>query len=230
MENDRLAGTQHEARREAAPFAAAAALAYGALAGLSAWHGWSLYAPGDWWVWLVLAVPALLVVAAFLVGLGRLGVSEHRRESVIALLGILAAANLVGIALVIGSLLDHRETPTGAQLLASAFVILLVNMITFGLAFWELDSGGPVARAIADGRACPDFQFPQDENSELASPGWVPVLHDYVYIAVTNSIAFSPTDAMPLTHRAKLLMGVEAIIAAVTVLIVAARAVNILGG
>ena len=62
------------------------------------------------------------------------------------------------------------------------------------------------------------------------SEGWGPALQDYLYIAATNSIAFSPTDAMPLTHRAKLVMGVESFIAAVTLLIVAARAVNILQG
>ena len=112
----------------------------------------------------------------------------------------------------------------------SAGVVLFVNMITFGLVFWELDSGGPVARALQDKRAEPDFQFPQDENPQLAAPGWAPELNDYLYVALTNSIAFSPTDAMPLSHRAKLVMGVESLVSAVTVLVVAARAVNILGG
>ncbi len=117
---------------------------------------------------------------------------------------------------------------TGAQLLASAAVVLVVNVITFALVFWEIDCGGPVARALAERRPTPDFQFPQDENPQLARAGWAPALNDYLYVAVTNSIAFSPTDAMPLTHRAKLFMGIESLIAAVTVLIVAARAVNIL--
>ena len=105
-----------------------------------------------------------------------------------------------------------------------------MNVITFSLVFWEVDCGGPVARALADRRAAPDFQFPQDENPSLAAPGWAPGLKDYLYVALTNSIAFSPTDAMPLTHRAKLFMGIESLDRAVTVLIVAARAVNILHG
>ena len=108
--------------------------------------------------------------------------------------------------------------------------MLVVNVITFALVFWELDCGGPVERAMADKRVTPDFQFPQDENPELARDGWAPALQDYLYIAFTNSIAFSPTDAMPLTHRAKLFMGFESVVAAVTLLIVAARAVNILHG
>jgi hypothetical protein len=83
---------------------------------------------------------------------------------------------------------------------------------------------------MASTRTRPDFQFPQDENPGLAAPDWGPALVDYVYVSVTNSIAFSPTDAMPLTHRAKLFMGLEAGLSALTVLVVAARAINILGG
>jgi hypothetical protein len=82
---------------------------------------------------------------------------------------------------------------------------------------------------MASSRMQPDFQFPQDENPGLARPEWSPALVDYVYVSVTNSIAFSPTDAMPLTHRAKLFMGLEAGLSALTVLVVAARAINILG-
>ena len=100
-------------------------------------------------------------------------------------------------------------------------------MIAFGLSFWALDRGGPVERLRSD-RLLPDFQFPQDENPELAQPGWQPRLVDYVYVSFTNSIAFSPTDAMPLTRRAKLLMLLESSISATTVLLVAARAINIL--
>ena len=74
----------------------------------------------------------------------------------------------------------------------------------------------------------PDFQFPQMENPELAPPAWQPELVDYVYVSFTNSIAFSPTDAMPLTRRVKMMMLAESAISATTVLLVAARAVNIL--
>jgi hypothetical protein len=231
MSDERFEQAQHDARREAAP---AVLLAVGVdvlLALNSAWHGWRLYSANDWWVWIVLALPAAVLACVFLFGLGRMGVtSTHRRRVAVALLGLLAAANLGGIALVIGSLVHGGANMTGAQLLASAGVVLLVNVITFALAFWELDNGGPVARALSERRVRPDFQFPQDENPQLARPDWSPALNDYLYLALTNSIAFSPTDAMPLTHRAKLVMGVESVIAAATLLIVAARAVNILHG
>ncbi len=80
------------------------------------------------------------------------------------------------------------------------------DAIAFGLAFWELDCGGPVARALATGARKPDFQFPQDENPQLARDGWAPRLWDYFYVSLTNATAFSPTDSMPLTRPAKALM------------------------
>ena len=117
-------------------------------------------------------------------------------------------------------------TPEQLALLGAATA---ANVITYALVFWELDNGGPIARALAESRDRPDFQFPQDENGELAPPGWAPALVDYLYLSLTNSVAFSPTDAMPLTHSAKLFMGLEASISLVTVLVVAARAINVLG-
>ena len=156
------------ARREAAPAVLVAALADVVLAFVSAWRGWHLYQGSYWWVWLLLALPALALFVVFLLGLGRLGVSsEHRRKVAITLLGAVAFANLAGIALVIVSLLNGGGNMTGGQLLASAVVVLLVNIITFGLIFWELDCGGPVRRLSSD-RARPDFQFPQDDNPQLA--------------------------------------------------------------
>jgi hypothetical protein len=231
VSDERLEQAQHDARREAAPVVLVAAGVDVLLALASAWHNWRLYSANDWWAWILLALPAAVLACVFLFGLGRMGVtSRHRRTAAVTLLVLLAVANLAGIGLVIGSLLHGGAHMTGPQLLASAGVVLVVNAITFGLIFWELDNGGPVTRALAPQRTRPDFQFPQDENPQLARPDWSPALNDYLYLALTNSIAFSPTDAMPLTHRAKLLMGVESVIAAATVLIVAARAVNILHG
>jgi hypothetical protein len=228
---NQLEQTRRVARREAAPFVLIAVAADLLLALGSWWHDWRLYSASDWWIWLILALPALLLAIVFALGIGRLGVSSrHRRKAAVMLLGLLAAANFFAVGLVLGSLAGGGGTMTGLQLLATAAVVLTVNIITFALIFWELDCGGPVARATADRRVTPDFQFPQDENPELAPKGWGPTLEDYLYIAATNSIAFSPTDAMPLTHRAKLVMGAESFVAAVTLLIVAARAVNILQG
>ena len=72
-----------------------------------------------------------------------------------------------------------------------------------------------------------DFRFPQDDDQDTEV--WKPQVWDYLYVSLTNSIAFSPTDTMPLSLRAKGLMGLESFVSAVTVLLVAARAVNVLG-
>jgi hypothetical protein len=107
-------------------------------------------------------------------------------------------------------------------------VVWVTNVIVFGLCFWTLDAGGPAERAGA-GRRDPDFRFPQDEQSPRAREGWEPAFEDYLYVATTNGIAFSPTDAMPLTLPAKRLMALESLISVAAVLIIAARAVNVIG-
>ena len=122
---------------------------------------------------------------------------------------------------------NNGNEHNGAELLLKGVAIWGTNFVAFGLWFWELDGGGPTARRQAPGQPA-DFQFPQQENPSLAAPGWHPRLFDYVYIAFTNAVAFSPTDAMPLSQRAKLLMLLESAASALTVLLVAARAVNIL--
>jgi hypothetical protein len=227
MDDAKLRQAAREVRHEAAPFAIAIMLANACLAIVSWKAGWELFGRSDWWLWLVVGALSVPLVAVFALGPQRLGLDHLRRELAFALLGLLWAGTTLGIACVIVSLMHWR--PSGGQLLASAAVVLFTNVVTFSLVFWELDSGGPVKRAMAASRGRPDFQFPQDENPQLAPRTWSPALIDYVYVSVTNSIAFSPTDAMPLTHRAKLLMALEAGISAVTVLVVAARAINILG-
>ena len=120
----------------------------------------------------MLALPAVALAVVFLLGLGRLGISsEHRRKGAVVLLGLLATANLVGIALVLGSLLAGHEDLRGDQLLASAGVVLFVNVVTFGLVFWELDAGGPVRRALAESRGSPGLPVPAGRESGAGEPG-----------------------------------------------------------
>jgi hypothetical protein len=175
-----------------------------------------------WWTWLLLAVP----VAALLASLLRLAPHEtarHRRLGLL-MLGFVIIANTIALASLVGSLLTQQ--PTGAELLIKAVAIWFANVVTFGLWLWELDGGGPLQRA--QGRDRVELQFPQDENPGLAEPGWHPRLIDYVYVSLTNSIAFSPTDAMPLARRVKLVMAAETVVSVAVTLLVAARAVNVL--
>jgi uncharacterized membrane protein len=190
---------------------------------------------GDWkliglpgWVWLIATLPeaALLVALAWSVPRHRLEQMGRRRTVALALVGVITAANALALAALIASLLSAHEK-SGAELLLKGATIWSTNVVTFGLLFWELDRGGPIRRGAHDPPP-PDFQFPQDENPELAEPNWHPRLIDYVYLSYTNATAFSPTDAMPLTRRMKMLMLAGSAISAITVLLVAARAVNIL--
>lgn len=219
---------QYEGRREAAPVALVALLVLVALATVSRAHRWELVGL-PWWIWLVVAVPSLLLTTDLLLAPRGIGFVRSRGGA-LALLGLLLAGNFATLALVVGGLVTAGSgTLSGGELLLTGFAIWTTNVVVFALLFWELEAGGPVARLRADGRPAPDFQFPQDENPQLAPSGWQPQVWDYVYLSLTNSIAFSPTDAMPLTLRAKAAMGVGSAISATTILLVAARAVNVLG-
>jgi hypothetical protein len=226
---DRLQAAAREARDDAAPFALGAAGILIVLAFVSLHANWELLGHQLWWMWLIVAAPYVLLSATLLFGLGRLLRHDRRREIVIGLLGVVWFFNVLGVLVLVVSLVSHTAVNiTGRQLLMSGGVVWLANAIAFGLAYWELDSGGPVARALAEEPRKPDFQFPQDENPQLAREGWAPRLLDYFYVSLTNAMAFSPTDAMPLTRPAKTLMAAESTLSAVTILLVAARAVNIL--
>jgi hypothetical protein len=218
-----------QGRREAAPAALVMLLVFGVLAVVSWARGWELLGL-QWWIWLVVAVPVLLLtIDLALAYRGRRGLVRSRRAALV-LLGVLLVGNFAALALLVASLVTANTSDlSGGELLLTGFAIWAADVIVFGLSFWEMEAGGPAARLQAATRTTPDFQFPQDGNPQLASEDWRPHAWDYVYVSLTNAIAFSPTDTMPLTLRAKALMGLESALSAVTVLLVAARAVNILG-
>lgn len=216
---------RYEARREAAPVLGLALAVLVVLAFVSWAEGWELLNHVRWWFWLVLALPELLLFADLLVP-GRV---VRTRRFALVLIGILVAGNLVNLLILVAGLVSTSTAQLGGgELLLTGAAIWITNVIVFGLWFWELDDGGPVARSKHP-RAKPDFQFSQDENPGLAADGWSPEVWDYLYVSLTNSIAFSPTDAMPLTRHAKGLMALGSAISVVAVLLVAARAVNVLG-
>ncbi len=218
-----------EARDDASPFALAASAILVALGLVSMQANWELLGHQLWWIWLVAAAPYVLLAATLLFAIGRLAEHDRRREIVIGVLGLVWLSNVLSVGVLVISLVSNSAVHiTGRQLLLSGGVVWLVSVIAFGLAYWELDSGGPVHRAMAATRSKPDFQFPQDENPDLSREGWTPRLWDYFYVSLTNAMAFSPTDAMPLTRAAKTIMASESTLSAITILLVAARAVNIL--
>jgi uncharacterized membrane protein len=187
------------------------------------WLTWQFH----WWIWLI-AVPqelALLVLLSWHRPRQRLEEIGMRRTVSLMLLALVAAANALLVVAVISSLLQGQEK-SGSELLLKGASVWSTNVVAFGIAYWALDRGGPVRR-LRRNPPLPDFQFPQMENPQLAPRDWQPALVDYLYVSFTNSIAFSPTDAMPLTRRAKRLMLAESSLSALIVLLVTARAVNI---
>ncbi|MFI5980135.1 hypothetical protein ACIBEA_04575 [Streptomyces sp. NPDC051555] len=156
----------------------------------------------------------------------------------LSLVFLIAASNLVALGLLVDQLV-HAKVEDGRSLLIAALQVWLTNIIVFGLGYWELDRGGPVSRTQLPRSELPlaDFRFSQDENDDAVgevadgaskASDWVPTLVDYLYVSVTNSTAFSPTDTMPLSPRAKLMMAVQSVAALLTSLLVIARAVSIL--
>jgi hypothetical protein len=215
-----------ESRWEAAPAVGLVIALQVLLASVSRAEGWKL-AGLPWWVSLISVPPeiALLIPLAWHRPRHRLEQLGHRRTVALTLLGVISLTNGLLLTALLTSLIRGDEKSAG-QLLLKAITVWATNVIAFGLWYWGFDRGGPVRRFQPDPPQ-PDFQFPQTENPQLAEAGWYPHLLDYIYISFTNAIAFSPTDAMPLSRRAKLLMLTESAISAVTVLLVAARAVNI---
>lgn len=154
--------------------------------------------------------------------------SKGRRILTVAFIGLINLANVASLALLVSQLLRHTSRFDGTTLIEASFGIWFTNVIVFGLWYWELDRGGPYARRQPRCRE-PDFQFPQMVNPDLAPRGWAPQFIDYLYLALTNAVAFSPTDVMPLTPWAKILMSIQSLASLLTIALVAARAVNILG-
>jgi uncharacterized membrane protein len=149
------------------------------------------------------------------------------RMLALGLLAFTAAANGTSLVLLVQELLSRTPHMSGRQLLAGALIVWLSNVIVFALLFWELDRGGPRARERGD-RDVPDFLFPQMTDAKELMPGWQPAFSDYLYTSSTNATAFSPTDTMPITGTAKLLMSAQSLSSFVLVVLVTARAVNIL--
>ena len=215
----------HEARTEAVVVLGVDVALLGGLAVVDKAKDWDIV-DLPWWAWLVIASPALvLMIMLLVVPLAELSPGRVRNGSV-ALLGLLVAADVVAVGVLLAALAGSDAASLSAgELLAHGAVVWLTNIITFGLLFWMLDEGGPRVRAER-GRLDPDFQFPQDAGRRS---DWGPRLSDYLYVSLTNAIAVSPTDTMPLTRRAKGLMAVESLISYAVVILVVARAVNVLG-
>ena len=141
---------------------------------------------------------------------------------------VVGATTVENLAVLIRSIVTRTSPLSGIQLFSSSIAAWVTNVLIFSLLYWTIDCGGPEARVNAEG-VRPDWLFPQLEAREVSPPEWCPTYVDYLFLAYCTATAFSPTDALPLTNRAKLLMMLESSISLATIVVVAARAINILG-
>lgn len=181
-------------------------------------------------VWVVPALEGVLLLGLLTAEPGRLTPqSKDLRLVSIALIAVVSLSNAVALARLIDRLVNGTGG-LGRDLLAQAAGVWVTNVVVFALTYWELDRGGPLGRAGARAApAHPDLWFPQDGDAQAAAPAdWQPTFVDYLFVSITTSTAFSPTDTMPLTARAKLLQATQGLLSLLTVGLVAARAVNIL--
>jgi hypothetical protein len=182
--------------------------------------------------WILAGVVAFLVVAATW---ARKHHMRHANNVLgFSVLGVLTLGLLWGVGALIMGLVKHRAQ--AEQLLQAAAVLWFTNVIVFASWYWRLDAGGPNARERRDAHTEGAFLFPQmtfaaptaTDVTIAQEEGWRPHFVDYLFVAFNTSTAFSPTDAPVLSKWAKLAMMMQAIISFTTVVLIAARAVNIL--
>ncbi|WP_414684963.1 hypothetical protein [Mycobacterium sp.] len=179
--------------------------------------------------WPLIAMEVLLLVV--LVALNPVRLARPTLTGKYAswiLLAAITADNTLSAAVLDVRIISGEVSNDAALLLGSGAAIFVTNVIVFGIWYWELDRGGPFAR-LEGAKAYPDFMFPQMDNPKVAKPDWRPTFVDYLYVSITNVMAFSPTDTMPLSRWAKMMMTVQALVALTTAGLVIARAVNVLG-
>ena len=184
--------------------------------------------PGPSYVRYIIPLLELAVLVPLAVTTPHRQVNESgaRRRAAMLLTALISVANALALAFLIHQLL-YGAGIGGRPLLYGAFDVWVTNVIVFALWYWELDGGGP-PRRLEQPDVPRDFAFVQMTDPEVAKPNWQPRFADYLYVSFTNASAFSPTDTMPLTHWAKLLMMLQSVVSILTLLLVAARAVNIL--
>ena len=178
--------------------------------------------------WLLPAIEGVLCAVLMISNPRRLTRRSPTLRSLgLILIGTASLANGWSAARLNVGLVQGTEGDNPTALLVTGGNIWETNIIIFGLWYWELDRGGPVARARAL-RTKPDFLFPEMTTPELAGPHWEPLFLDYLYVAYTNATAFSPTDTLPFSRWSKVAMMTQSTISLSTGVLVIARAVNIL--
>ena len=182
----------------------------------------------DWTHWVAFSGVAVPMLGVWITR----GESRWMRAERWSLLAFLLYAGLgtpLSLANLMHDMISRSAELTGLQLFTSSIVVWSSNMLVFALVYWQIDRGGPEARVLHESPR-PDWQFPQEQAApDAVEPDWTPRFMDYLYLAFETSTSFGTTDAPPLTCRAKLLMMTQASISLLATVVVAARAINIIG-
>jgi uncharacterized membrane protein len=179
-------------------------------------------------------VPALLGGGYLLVliaaSLGPLNATTAGIERWATFAIVVAGVLAVGLELseLLQMMVRRSNEVDGLKLLTTSVAIWIVNVMTFALLYWQVDRRGPAGRA-QEVQVRPDWHFPQEDMDELYPEGWRPQFLDYLFLSFSTATAFSTTDVTPLARRAKLMMMAESAISLITIAMVAARAINVLG-
>jgi hypothetical protein len=174
--------------------------------------------------WLLLAIVVLLLIPITVSY--RYGHHNITRILTFAANGIITIAMIASLILLVRGIPQHLEAPKA--LLRSAGALWFTNILVFALWYWKLDAGGPLRRDHPHAFSNSSFLFPQMLSQEGRDPSWKPNFVDYLFLAFNTSTAFSPTDTAVLSRWAKLGMMVQSLISLTIVVLLAARAVNIL--
>ena len=180
--------------------------------------------------WVLLLLMASLIVPMVALHLARAKQRWLKLEKVAIVIFLAVAA--FGLVLDLRDLFHAMMEPpvglTGIQLLNSSISLWAANVLTFSVAYWWIDRGGAESR-VSGAQQMPDWRFPREDADEGSVPPWQPTYVDYLFLAFCTATSFGPTEAMPMTARAKLLMMAESLISLVTVLAIASRAIGLLG-
>ena len=187
----------------------------------------SALTPGPDWLLLV-CVTLLLIPTIIAYQLGR-----HDINQVLGyiIMGLVTSELIASLGLLIAGLPSHKQTPK--NLLIAAAGLWASNVLVFASWYWRLDAGGPNEREVRGTHTGGAFLFPQmmldpELKTDICGQAWSPGFVDYLFLAFNTSTAFSPTDVPVLTRWAKLMMMVQSLISLTAVVVLAARAINIL--
>lgn len=179
--------------------------------------------------WLLPAIEGMLLVVLLAVSpYPRMRHSALRRNVAMGFVGLVSAVNIFSLIELCRYLLEGRAT-SGRPLILAGVALWVTNVLLFAIWYWELDRGGPQARTQPGSERRADFLFSQMGDAQpFTRPDWLPGVIDYLWLSFTTATAFSPTDTMPLSQTAKLLMAVQSLTSLLVVALVVSRAVNIL--